>query len=427
VESVASPFVEIITVGDELLLGHTIDTNAAFLSEKLAAAGLRVTRRATVGDDADAIRAAVMEALQRTGVVITTGGLGPTADDFTKPVIAAIYNRALQLDEAYLEKLRVRWQQRGMTMPASNRTQAEVPAGAEIVRNPVGSAQGLALRDEHLGLTIMLPGVPHEVRAMTEAHLIPYLLQHIKVRSEPICHLVLRTTGIPESALADRIADIVQDIAPIAVAFLPSFAGSDIRFTSWAAFDQRECEARFAEAEARLRERLGTHVYATGDTDLAFIVGQLLRDQKLTLALAESCTGGLLGKRLTDASGASDFFTAGFVVYANEAKQQLVGVRADTLQQHGAVSEAVVREMAVGALRAAGTDVGSAITGIAGPTGGSAEKPVGLVWTAAAKGDVVKARSFVMPGDRIEVRERAAQMALALLYDMLVSPRADAR
>jgi nicotinamide-nucleotide amidase len=419
--------IEIITIGDELLLGHTIDTNAAYLSEKLAAAGLRVTRRSTVGDDADHIKIAVLEALERTKVVITTGGLGPTSDDFTKPVISSIYQRALKVDEVYLEKLRVRWQQRGMKMPESNRTQAEIPVGADIVRNPVGSAQGIALRDERLGLTVMLPGVPHEVHAMTEAHLIPYLLQHISVRSEPICHLLVRTTGIPESALADRIADIVQSMTPISVAFLPSFAGSDIRLTSWAAFDGAACAARFAEVEAKLRERLGTHIYDIGHTDLSVVVGNMLRERDLTIALAESCTGGLLGKRLTDPSGASEYFTTGFVTYSNEAKQTVLGVRPETLEAHGAVSEAVAREMALGALRKAGTDIAVSITGIAGPTGGTAEKPVGLVWTAAARGDVVKTRSFVMPGDRAEVRERAAQMALALVYDMLVSPPADAR
>ena len=417
--------IEIITIGDELLLGQTIDTNAAYISEKLAAVGIRVTRRSTVGDDADDIRNALLDALSRTKAVITTGGLGPTSDDFTKPVIASIYGRELIVDEVYLEKLRVRWQQRGMKMPESNRTQAEIPEGADIVRNPVGSAQGIALNDEQLGLTVMLPGVPHEVRAITEPHLIPYLLQHISVKSDPICHRVLRTTGIPESLLHDRIDDIVKSIAPIGVAFLPNFAGTDLRLTSWAAFDQRTCDERFANAEQMLRERLGNYIYATGDTDLAVTVGDLLKERKLTIALAESCTGGLLGKRLTDMSGASDYFITAFVTYSNDAKQKFLDVKEVTLQQHGAVSEEVAREMAVGAMKKADADVGVSITGIAGPTGGSDEKPVGLVWTAAAIGDVVKTRSFVMPGDRNEVRERGAQMALALLYDMLVSPRRD--
>lgn len=412
--------IEIVTVGDELLLGQTIDTNAAYLSQHLAAAGVRVTHRATVGDDAASIRRAVGDALARTGVVITTGGLGPTSDDFTKPVIAEMYGRALVLDEAYLEKLRARWQQRGMDMPVSNRTQAEIPAGAEIVRNPLGSAQGLALRDPDIGLTIMLPGVPHEVRGMTTSYLIPYLLQHVQVRTQPIRHHLIRTTGIPESLLADRIADITSSIAPLGVAFLPNYAGNDIRLTSWAELDDAQCTDAFAGAEQRLRERLGNAIYGVGhDIDLAAVVGGMLHERNLTVALAESCTGGLLGKRITDVSGASNYFQTGFVTYSNEAKSRWLGVRPATLEAHGAVSEAVAREMAEGARAAAQSDVALSITGIAGPTGGTDAKPVGLVWAALATAQGVRARSFVMPGNREEVRERAAQMALALLYDHL--------
>jgi nicotinamide-nucleotide amidase len=219
--------------------------------------------------------------------------------------------------------------------------------------------------------------------------------------------------------LADRITHVVESIAPVSVAFLPSYAGTDIRLTSWAAFDQESCEARFRDAETSLREILGRHIYATGNTDLAVVVGEKLRARKLKLALAESCTGGLLGKRLTDISGASDYFETGFITYANHAKEKFLGVKPETLAQHGAVSEEVALEMAVGALRAAHSDVAIAVTGIAGPTGGSEAKPVGLVWTALASGETVRTRSFIMPGDREEVRERATQMALALLYDFL--------
>jgi nicotinamide-nucleotide amidase len=413
--------IEIVTVGDELLLGQTIDTNAAYLSQQFAAAGLRVTRRATVGDDAASIRAAVAEGLARTGVVITTGGLGPTSDDFTKPVVAAMYGRELVLDEAYLEKLRKRWQQRGLEMPVSNRTQAEMPAGADIVRNPLGSAQGIALRDPKLGLTVMLPGVPHEVRGMTDNFLIPYLLQHVRVHAQPIRHHLIRTTGIPESLLADRIGDITSSIAPLSVAFLPNYAGNDIRLTSWAALDDAACTDAFAAAEERLRERLGNAIYGVGsNVDLAAVVGAMLRDRHLTIALAESCTGGLLGKRITDVSGASAYFTTGFVTYANEAKTKLLAVKQATLAAHGAVSEEVAREMAEGARAAANSDVALSITGIAGPAGGSESKPVGLVWAALATADEARTRSFIMPGNREEIRERAAQMALALLYDYLV-------
>ncbi len=411
--------IEIVTIGDELLLGHTIDTNAAYLSEQLAHAGLRVSARATVGDDEEAIRNAVLAGLRRTGVVITTGGLGPTDDDFTKETIAELYGRPLVLDEVYLEKLRVRWQQRGLRMPETNRSQAEIPEGAQIVRNPLGSAQGMALYDEKLGLTIMLPGVPHEVRAMTTAHLIPFLLQHI-TPSNPIRYRLLRTTGIPESQLAEQIADIIKAIEPIHVAFLPAYAGSDLRLTSWALWDERTAEQHFDRAEAMLRQRLGTNLYATGTDDLATVTGELLRQHALTLALAESCTGGLLGKRVTDVSGASDYFTTGFVTYANEAKTRWLNVDEALLRAYGAVSREVAEAMAVGARLAANSDVALSITGIAGPTGGSEAKPVGTVWAGLATEEGVRSRHFIMPGDREEIRQRGAQMALALLYEYLV-------
>lgn len=411
--------VEVVTIGDELLLGQTLDTNAAFLSEQLAAAGLRVTRRTTVGDDAHAIRSAVQDALARTGVVITTGGLGPTRDDFTKPVIAEFYGRALHLDDGLWQALQERYRRRGLTMPASNRTQAEVPAGARILPNRLGSASGLALDDER-GVTIMLPGVPHELRDLTVREVVPFLLDRTAQRALPICYRVIRVTGVPESALAERIDDIVDAIDPIAVAFLPNFAGVDLRLTSWGAFEPAECERRFDAAEAMLRERLGSRIYATGSEDIEVVVGALLRQRKLQLAVAESCTGGLLGQRITRTGGSSEYFLGGFISYSNDAKVDMLGVRLETLAANGAVSEETAREMAMGAVARTGANAGISITGVAGPGGGSPDKPVGLVWTAVVLDDVVRTRSFIFPGDRAEIRERSAQMGLALLYEMLV-------
>lgn len=413
--------VEIITIGDELLLGHTIDTNAAFLSAQLAAAGLRVGRRTTVGDDAAAITASVREALARTGIVICTGGLGPTRDDFTKPVIAELYGRKLEVHDDLLEKMRERWAQRGIEMPKSNHSQAEVPAGAHIFPNRLGSASGLALEDPALGLTILLPGVPHELRDLTTREVIPFLLQRITQRAHPICYRIIRVTGVPESALAEGIDDIVNAMAPLSMAFLPSFAGVDLRITSWGLFDSAECDRRFNEGEAALRERLGGRIYATGSEDIAVAVGRLLRARKLKLAVAESCTGGLLGQRITAEGGASEHFTGGFITYSNDAKTEMIGVRPETLQEHGAVSEETAREMALGAAARTGASAAIAITGVAGPGGGTPDKPVGLVWTAASLNGVVRTRRFVFPGDRAEIRERSAQFGLALMYEMLVA------
>jgi nicotinamide-nucleotide amidase len=411
--------VEIVTIGDELLLGQTLDTNASFLSEQLAAAGLRVTRRTTVGDDVEAIRTAVQDALARTGVVITTGGLGPTRDDFTKPVIADLYGRVLQLDADLWSALQQRYLQRGLTMPASNRTQAEVPEGARILPNRLGSASGLALEDER-GVTIMLPGVPHELRDLTVREVVPFLLNRATERALPICYRVIRVTGIPESALAERIDDIVDAIAPLAVAFLPNFAGVDLRITSWAEFEPAECERRFDAVEQQLRERLGARVYATGTEDIEVVVGALLRERGLRLTVAESCTGGMLGQRITRIGGSSEYFTGGFISYSNEAKVEMLGVSPETLAAKGAVSEETAREMARGAAARTGATAAISITGVAGPGGGSEAKPVGLVWTAVDVKGVMRTRKFIFPGDRAEIRERSAQMGLALLYEMLV-------
>ena len=413
--------IEIITIGDELLLGQTIDTNAAFLSEHLAAAGFRVTRRATVGDDAEAITLAVSEALGRTGLVITTGGLGPTRDDFTKPVIAKLYDRELVVQDELLEKSRERWRKRGLEMPASNRSQAEVPQGARVLPNRLGTAPGIAIEDAR-GLTIMLPGVPHELRDLTMREVIPFLLasqSHAARRTHPMCYRIIRVTGLPESTLAERIDDIVEGIAPLAMSFLPDFSGVDLRMTSWGLFDAAESERRFDAGEKSLRERLGTHVYASGNEEIEVVIGRMLKERKLTLTTAESCTGGLLGGRITKVDGASAYYMGGFVTYSNDAKMDLIGVRAETLQAKGAVSEETAREMARGAAARMGTNAAISITGVAGPGGGTPDKPVGLVWTGVSLNDVVKTRSFVFPGDRAEIRQRSTQMGLALLYEML--------
>lgn len=271
----------------------------------------------------------------------------------------------------------------------------------------------------------MLPGVPHELREMIVSEVIPFLTASTRSNTastrSPICYRIVRVTGVPESLLAERINDIVDQIAPLSVAFLPNFAGVDLRITSWGQFEARECDERFDRAEKLLRERLGTRIYATGDVAIESVVGDLLRARKLQLAVAESCTGGLLGQRITSVAGASEYFLGGFLTYSNDAKVELLGVRLETLAANGAVSEETAREMVIGAVGRTGAQAAIAITGIAGPTGGTPEKPVGLVWTAVSVHDVVRTRKFVFPGDRHEIRERGAQMGMALLYEMLVS------
>ncbi len=410
--------VEIVTIGTELLLGATQEGNGSWLGQRLAARGIPVYRRVTVGDDENAIRSAIADALARSGGVICTGGLGPTRDDVTKQAVAALFGRELVLDQDWLEIVRARFHARGIEMPAVNRTQAEVPDGAKLLPNERGTAPGLII-EEGDGYVILLPGVPHEMRWLTERYVLPYLIERGLARRSPVLSRTVRTSGMAESALAERIDDLSAELEPLTLAFLPGSSGVDLRLTSWGELVETDAVTQLDRAETRLRDRLGLVVYGTDDDDLASVVGQELRTRSLTLAVAESCTGGLVAKRLTDAAGASDFLSCAIVAYANGSKRSLLGVREETLRLHGAVSEATACEMARGVRVVAGASCGLSVTGIAGPGGGSPEKPVGTVWIAAAVGERVEARQFRLFGDRVEIRERAAQAALALLRVLL--------
>jgi nicotinamide-nucleotide amidase len=402
--------VELLSIGNELLLGETVDTNAAWIARRLAAEGIAVTGKTTVGDDIAIIRRALDAALRRSGTVICTGGLGPTPDDLTRHALAAVYGRELVVDDGWLDVLRARYARRGMAMPAINRVQAEHPAGSTLLPNERGTAPGIALDDDERGLTILLPGVPSEMRALLDAQVIPLLRARLRPAGR-IESRTVRTAGLSEALLAERVVDIAGSIAPLSLAFLPHGTGVDLRLTGAA----EGAAALLDAAVARLCERLGANVYALAEVDLGEVVGSMLRQRGQTLALAESCTGGLVARRMTEPAGASDYVRAGFVTYSNESKRDLLGVSEATLQQHGAVSEACAREMADGARRAAHADVAVAITGIAGPGGATDDKPVGTVWMAVALESGTHVRRTVFPGDRTEVRERAAQAALDML------------
>ncbi len=409
--------VELVSIGNELLLGYTIDTNAAFFAREAAALGIRVVRRATVGDGADEIAAAVREGLERTGAVITSGGLGPTADDLTKQSIAAIFGRGMFLDESIVESLKARWKARGWPgeLPKANRNQALIPEGATIIRNDHGSAPGIWLEDEHGRWVAMLPGVPREFRGMAREQLLPTLTARrgaeagLVVRSR-----TLRLTGVAESALADALGDLAKDPLGVQLAYLPSWPGVDLRLTVYDA-PAADAAALLDRAEAALRERVGRWVYGTDDADLAAIVLELLRTRGFRIAVAESCTGGMLGMRLTAIPGSSDVVDGGTIAYANHVKVRELGVREETLRAHGAVSEETAREMAAGVRARFGVDVGVSITGVAGPGGGTAEKPVGTFCVAVDVRGTLRSVRTSGVGDRHEVRQRSAQAALNLV------------
>jgi len=407
--------VELVTVGTELLLGFTVDTNSAEIGQALAAAGVRVVRRTTVGDDVGSIRAAVSDALARTGAVITTGGLGPTADDITKSAVAALFGARLVFDEAVWEALVERFAKFGRVPTDNNRGQAEVPEGAVVLPNRRGTAPGLWIEGEP-GLVIMLPGVPGEMRGLLHEGVLPRFAERQAGRT--IRSLTVRTTGIAESTLAERMGDAESRMAPLTLAYLPGLGSVDLRLTAWD-LDPADAESRLAAAAALVTERAGEHAYGQGDADLAALVLDELRRRGLRIAVAESCTGGLLGGRLTAIPGSSSQFLGGITAYANEVKAHLLGVPAALIEAEGAVSGPVAREMALGAARALGAEVGVSVTGIAGPEGGSEAKPVGTVWTGFAIGGQADAVLRRYVGSREDVRVRAAQQSLFELWKRL--------
>jgi nicotinamide-nucleotide amidase len=421
--------VEVVTIGTELLLGYTVDTNGAELGRALAAAGAEVVRRTAVPDRPEAIRAAVAEALDRTGFVLTTGGLGPTRDDMTKAVVAELFGRRLVLDPQLLAGLEARFRRLGRPMPVSNRTQAEVPEGASVLPNPRGTAPGLWLEDGHGRVAVLLPGVPHEMRGLVAEQVLPRLVARAGPGgpggpgggpggSRVVRSRAVRTTGVPESVLAERVGPIESELAPLTLAYLPSLDGVDLRVTAWG-LEPEEAERRLAAAVARLRAAAGSDWYGDDDADLAAVVLERLRRERRRLGIAESCTGGMLSARITAIPGGSEVFVGGVVAYADAVKTAALQVPLEVLQAHGAVSEATVVAMAEGAQRLFAADCAMAVTGIAGPGGGSPEKPVGTVWLAARVHTTTRAVRRLFPGDRDEIRRRAAQAALDLLRRLL--------
>ncbi len=407
--------IELVTIGTELLLGMTIDTNGAEIARALAAHGVRVTRRTAVADRAEQIRDAVSEALNRTGAVLTTGGLGPTSDDITKKVVADLYNAALEFDETIWAGLLARFARLERKPAESNRSQAEVPRGATVLTNRWGTAPGLWLEGSP-GLVIMLPGVPLEMRRLLEHEVVPRLAS--RGTGSVIRSLLVRTSGIPESSLAERMGDVEREIAPLTLAYLPGLEGVDLRLSAWDLAPD-EAERRLHAAAGLLRSRGAENVYAEGESDLAALVLDAARSQGLRLAVAESCTGGLLGARLTEVPGSSDVFVGGVIAYDNAIKVELLGVPETLLAEHGAVSEPVARAMAEAVARRFRVAAAISVTGVAGPGGGTPEKPVGTVWIGCSYKGTVETRRRVIPGSRHEVRARAAQAALFLLYRRL--------
>jgi nicotinamide-nucleotide amidase len=409
---------EVLTIGDELLRGEIVDSNKSFLSERLLSLDIETCFHSSVRDDPADMTDAFLRAASRARVVLVSGGLGPTRDDLTAEVLAKTFGLGLVLDPAALEEIRGFFRRIGREMSENNAKQALFPEGAEVLPNPVGTAPGFLL-EARGALFFCMPGVPRELMRMMDEQVLPRIARRAGASAQVVRATLLRTFGMGESALDAELADVARGGA-VTLGFRTAFPDNYLRPVARAA-DAARAEALLAEAVRAIRERLGAIVYGEGDETLEAVVGRLLAERKRRLAVAESCTGGLIAQKLTDVPGSSAYFLGGVVAYGNAAKRDLLGVPAALLDRHGAVSDEVARAMAEGARARFGADLAVATTGIAGPGGGSAEKPVGLVHVALADGSRTHAEAFVFPLDRQRHRTLTAQIALDWVRRSLLS------
>jgi nicotinamide-nucleotide amidase len=408
---------ELVATGTELLSGGVIDTNSLFLSEELLLIGIETAFKTVVGDDEQDMEEALRRAFGRVQVVIVTGGIGPTEDDITRKVIAKIVKKRLVLNEDALKAIHTRLAGRGKEFATSNDRQALIPTGARLLQNPIGIAPGFFIDEEGLFIAV-LPGVPKEMRAMFNERLRPVLEERFGGRTF-IRRRILRTCGLSESAVNQAIQNILKSGAP-SVGLTVKETGVDIRIIARGPHAE-QAQAQVDRTDAGIREKLGDAVYGVDGQELEEVVGALLKQRRLKLSVAESCTGGLIGGRITSIAGSSEYFERGSVVYSDLAKTEMLSVPAGLIDRYGAVSGQVAEAMAKGMREAARTDLGLSVTGIAGPGGGTEKKPVGLVYTALASAQGVKAVEHRFLGTREQVRIRASQMALDTVRRYLIA------
>jgi nicotinamide-nucleotide amidase len=409
------PSIEIINTGSELMLGYVLNTHQQWLCRQLSERGYVVVRQVAVDDSAPAIQAAVREALARTSLIIVTGGLGPTSDDRTRDLIAALLDRRLREDPTIVAHIESFFGKRKRPMPVSTRVQALVPEGGTVLKNEHGTAPGLVMEHER-GLLIMLPGPPRELRPMFLKQVMPLIEGRYGKPANFGC-VVLKTTGIGESFVEQQIAPALAPLVErgLEIGYCARVGEVDVRFVARSA----GAEALITEAEKIARQQLRSFIYGKEPEQFEAVIVRLLTEKHKTLALAESCTGGYIANRITNISGASAVFLGGLVTYSNEAKEKFLGVQRSTLDQNGAVSEPVAREMAEGARRQTGADYAIAVTGIAGPTGGIPEKPVGTVFIALATPARTEVKKMLNQYDRETFKFLTSQQALDLLRQEL--------
>ncbi len=406
---------EIISIGNELLAGITVNTNASYLAEKLRSIGIETCWVTTIADEKKEIIKALKTASQRAQVVVTTGGLGPTPDDITKRTVCEFFGIQLEFNAEVFEDVRRFVAARKFFLNKVNREQAVIPHCDRYLRNFKGTAPGLYCQRNNVHF-FFLPGVPSEVYHLTEKDIVPMLREIFELH--PLKTHLLRTTAIPESRIIDKIGDLVEAHKHIRIAFLPRFRGVDIRFT--APDNHPRTLEEFDTLVKAVRQKLKKYIFTEDEFDIEEIIGQILKIRSFTLSVAESFTGGLIGDMITNVPGSSEYFLGDAVTYSNESKTRLLDVRESTLQKYGAVSRQTVCEMVRGVQKLFGSDCAIATTGIAGPTGATANKPIGLCYIAARAGDEERVKEFRFGTERITNKKRGAVAAMELLRRVLL-------
>jgi len=407
---------ELLSIGDELLYGQIVDTNAQWMSTALTQVGIRVIRRTTVGDQEEEILRALAEAESRVDIILLTGGLGPTSDDLTKPCLARYFKCELEMHEEALAEVREFFESRGRPLTEVNRQQAALPACCTKITNAIGTAPGMWFEKD--GKVFMsMPGVPHEMKRMMTDEVMPRILKIFKMPT--ILHRVIRTVGIGESVLAEKLAPLEKELPDhIRIAYLPSLGEVRVRLTGTGA-DSKILESELEAFEERVRSLADKYIYGYGEESLEEAIGKILRSAKLTLSIAESCTGGYLSHLITSVPGSSDYFLGSMIPYAYEIKMRQLGVKPEVLEKNGAVSEPTIIEMANIVRAKFNSDIGVATSGIAGPGGATPDKPVGLIWIAYSDKHQTVTRKLQLSKDRM-INIRMASVAVLNLIRLSV-------
>ena len=409
--------IEIMAIGSELLTPYFQDTNSLYLTERFNDLGMEVSYKTIVSDDWDDLVLCIKQALARADIIVGIGGLGPTRDDRTREALASVLKRKLIFKKEILQKIKKRFERRGLSMPAVNKKQAYVIEGGKPLKNRKGTAPGIWL-DTGSEIVILLPGPPHELKPMLDSSVWPELQ---KFRKKHTCRRVLKITGLTESKIETLISNLYPQEPHLNLTTLAYPGQIEIHITAHSEKSQDEAEKSVETLENTLLDKLKENVFSSRGEELEEVVGRLLRLHQKTLAAAESCTGGFLGHRLTNVPGSSDYFLQSMVVYSNDAKSYQLGVSSDLIERHGAVSPQVATAMAAGIRQKAGASFGLAITGIAGPTGGTPEKPVGLVYTALAWDNGTEVVKNFFLGNREMVKFQSTQKALDMIRRHLIA------